>query len=72
MLLFSTKRCTFLNRKRANKACTGRLGLGAIFGAFAELWQVSVSRPFSLQPPVTNARRLVFHYEAQMQERRQI
>jgi len=38
-----------------NKACTGRLGLCALFGAGSELWQFSVTNPFSPQPPVTPA-----------------
>jgi hypothetical protein len=32
---------------------TGRLGLGAFFGVTSGLWSVSVFRPFSPQPPVT-------------------
>jgi hypothetical protein len=38
-----------------NKACTGRLGASqcAFFEPFPELWQFSVSGPFSPQPPVT-------------------
>jgi hypothetical protein len=42
-------------QKRPNKACTGRLGLCAFFGAGSELWQFSVFEPVSPQPPVTQA-----------------
>jgi hypothetical protein len=38
-----------------NKACTGRLGLCAFFGVGSELWQFSVFKLFSPQPPVTQA-----------------
>jgi hypothetical protein len=38
-----------------NTACTGRLGLGAFFGAFSELWRFSVFEPIAPQPPVTPA-----------------
>ena len=39
----------------SNKACTGRLGLCAFFGAGSELWQFPVSPVGSPQPPVTQA-----------------
>jgi hypothetical protein len=32
---------------------TGRLGLSAFFGVISELWQFTVSKLFSPQPPVT-------------------
>jgi hypothetical protein len=35
--------------------CTGRLGLGAFFGAGSELWLFFVSLVGSPQPPVTLA-----------------
>jgi hypothetical protein len=40
--------------RRANKACTGRLGLCAFFGLVPELRQFPVSEPFTPQPPVTH------------------
>jgi hypothetical protein len=35
------------------RGCTGRLVRGAFFEVGSELWQFSVSKPFSPQPPVT-------------------
>ncbi|HKF94793.1 MAG TPA: hypothetical protein VKB96_09360 [Gammaproteobacteria bacterium] len=39
----------------ANTACIGRLGLAAFLGGVSQLWRFSVSKPFSPQPPVTQA-----------------
>jgi hypothetical protein len=38
-----------------NKACNGRLGLGALLGVVSELWRFSVFEPYSRQQPVTQA-----------------
>ena len=45
----------WLASRLPNKACIGRLGLGAVFELFPELGQFPVSSPYSPQPPVTRA-----------------
>jgi hypothetical protein len=37
----------------ARQSAKWTAGALRIFGAFLELWQLSVSKPFSSQPPVT-------------------